>query len=84
MKPPEQCTCSVHLMTDYSKYSRNPKLLRRARRDSLDNARRWRAQIETEPDPKQKVFLELSSVCAEWSAWICLNILRDLRKAERQ
>jgi hypothetical protein len=83
VKPPKQCTCSVHLAdatNNYSKYSRNPKLLRRCRLDSLNNAQHWRKQAETEPTQKEKEYLESVAVCAEWNAWVCLTILREIRK----
>jgi len=79
MNHPQKCTCDTHAMEDYSKYSRDPKLLRRGRRDSLDNARRWRLRAETEPDPKERAWLEAISICAEWKAWIYLLILREIK-----
>ena len=80
MKQPTPCACPFHqkgAANGYADYVKDdPKLARRVRRDALANARRWRLRAETETDPKEKHWLEITSTCAEWSAWICLRILR--------
>lgn len=85
MKPPKQCACTVHLADaadNYAKYSRDPKLNRQVRREALDRARRWRIQAKTNPTQKDQEWLEASAVCAEWSAWVCLTRLREIKRQE--
>ncbi len=80
MKPPQKCPCPVHATEDPSKLSQDPKLNRKVRRDCLERAQRWRSLIPLETDPKEKTYLESIAVCAEWTAWTCLLILREIRK----
>jgi hypothetical protein len=82
MKAPKQCPCPVHQAAaadNYSEFSYDPALIRRVRRDSLDNARRWRERAKGEPDQLERNWLEACAVCAEWGAWICLLRLREIR-----
>lgn len=80
MKPPPKCTCHVHATEDTSKHNRDPKLNRRVRRDSLDQARRCRRLIPLQTDPKEIAYLESVAVCAEWTTWTCLLIIREDRQ----
>jgi hypothetical protein len=79
MKTPERCLCHVHTTADYSKYSRDAKLLRRCRLDSLQLAREYHGRAELETDPKERAWLKSVAICAEWSAWIDLLILREIK-----
>ena len=79
MKSPTHCPCHVHATADYSKYKRDARLLRRCRLDSLQRAREWRERAKLETDPKERAWLESVSICAEWSAWIDLLILREIK-----
>lgn len=79
MKPPQPCTCHVHQTEDYSRYSRDLKLNRQVRKDCLTRAKKLRGQAETETDRSEKAILEKIAVCAEWSAWLSLQIIREVK-----
>ena len=81
MKPPPKCTCHVHATEDISKHNRDPKLNRRVRKDCLEQAKNCRRLASlTHTDPKERAYLESVAVCAEWTAWTCLLILREGRQ----
>lgn len=63
MKPVE-CRC---IPDGHKVLTSDTSLLRRVRKDSLENANRWR-----ESDP-------IAAVCADWTAYCCLVRLRELK-----
>ena len=87
MKPPTKCTCHVHASEDFdiSKCNPDPKLNRRVRRDCLAQTLQCRTRILTELNPEKRAWLESVAICAEWTAWTCLLVIRELktRKANR-
>ena len=79
MKSPKQCTRPAHQSADYSLYSRDLALARRVRRDSLAQAADCRAKLAQEHDREEEKFLRGVLECAEWTAQVCLEILREGR-----
>ncbi len=84
MKPPIKCTCHVHQAEDYSKHSRNVKLNRDVRHDCLERARRCRERMLSEHNPEERAWLESVAICAEWTAWTCLLIIREAKPTRLQ
>lgn len=77
LKPPVKCTCHIHQTKDIRSYKRDLKLSRRIRRDSLKRAAELRSRLATETDPEERAYLETIIVCVEWSAWLCLLLIRE-------
>jgi len=84
MKSPKQCTRPAHQSADYSLYSRDLALARRVRRDSLAQAADCRAKLAQEHDREEEKFLRGTLECAEWTAQVCLEILREGRGGSRK